>query len=299
MLNDRLQGRRRSGDLRRVRRCGGAAAGADRRQVRLRRSAGAGPARRGLLGPRRPGRVPDPQRLSWKWSAHRSTTRSRTRGPRRSSAASCTRSTGRGEPLMSRLGSKSRSPPTATSPVPTRVRRTRSGRWRAAARVGVRARRLARAARPRGRRGQRQHADRRAKRWRTSAPRHGARHVRRRPGPWGEEPGRLVGRGPALPRARLRPHPPRARAAADGGRDDLPLRHRRDRVGARAGVGGRRRQGRHARRRRRARSSTSPPACRRLQLHVCRCCSAAASGCSRTSAPTCGWSRRGLCTPRK
>ena len=48
---------------------------------------------------------------------------------------------------------------------------------------------------------------------------------------------RLVGRGPALPRPGLRPHPPRARAARDGGRDDLPLRHRRDRGGARAGRG--------------------------------------------------------------
>jgi len=43
----------------------------------------------------------------------------------------------------------------------------------------------------------------------------------------------LVGRGSAVPRPRLRPHPPRA-SAADSRRHQLPLRHR----GRRAPPGG-------------------------------------------------------------
>ena len=68
--------------------------------------------------------------------------------------------------------------------------------------------------------------------------RHGPQHVQ--PGPRRLGPGLdgLVGRGSALPRARVRPHPPRARAARDGGRHDVPLRDRRHRVGARAGARG-------------------------------------------------------------
>ena len=58
------------------------------------------------------------------------------------------------------------------------------------------------------------------------------------PGPGGGPLGRLVGRGPALPHAGLRAHPPRARAAGEAGRHDVHLRHRRHRVGARAGQGG-------------------------------------------------------------
>ena len=45
---------------------------------------------------------------------------------------------------------------------------------------------------------------------------------------WGDEP--------AVPHAGLRAHPPRAGAGRDGGRHHLPLRHRRHRVGARAGA---------------------------------------------------------------
>ena len=61
-------------------------------------------------------------------------------------------------------------------------------------------------------------------------------------GPWEDDPNAdgLVGRRPAVPPPGVRAHPPRARAARDGGRDDLHLRHRRDRVGARAGARGRR-----------------------------------------------------------
>ena len=38
---------------------------------------------------------------------------------------------------------------------------------------------------------------------------------------WDEGVARLVGRGPALPRAGVRAHPPPARAAGDGGRHDV------------------------------------------------------------------------------
>ena len=58
------------------------------------------------------------------------------------------------------------------------------------------------------------------------------------PGPWGERSlARMVGRGPAVPRAGLRAHPPRARAAHALGHD-VHLRHRRDRVGPGAGKAG-------------------------------------------------------------
>ena len=56
---------------------------------------------------------------------------------------------------------------------------------------------------------------------------HGAEHVRpdpRRMGRLGLEG--LVGRRSAVPRSDLRPHPPRPRSDRDGGRHDLPLRHR-------------------------------------------------------------------------
>ena len=53
----------------------------------------------------------------------------------------------------------------------------------------------------------------------------------------------LVGRQSALPPSRLRPHQPFARTAGDGGRNDVPLRHGRDRVGARTGAGCSRRAG--------------------------------------------------------
>ena len=80
---------------------------------------------------------------------------------------------------------------------------------------------------------------------------HGPQHVR--PGPRRLGPGLegLVGRRAAVPRAGVRAHPPRARAAGDGGRDDVPLRHGRDRGGAGAGARGRRRPRRVDRGRRR------------------------------------------------
>ncbi|HZB21618.1 MAG TPA: dihydrofolate reductase family protein [Blastococcus sp.] len=43
-----------------------------------------------------------------------------------------------------------------------------------------------------------------------------------------------MGRGPALPPRRLRPHPPRSRPGAHVRGDDVPLRHRRDRGSPRA-----------------------------------------------------------------
>ena len=97
---------------------------------------------------------------------------------------------------------------------------------------------------------------------------------------------RLVGRGPAVPHAGLRAHPPRARAARDGGRHDVPLRHRRDRVGARAGARG----GRRPRRLDRGRREHGAPvprgraARRAVPAHRRRSCSAPASGCSTASA---------------
>ena len=84
----------------------------------------------------------------------------------------------------------------------------------AAARVGLQARRLARAARPGGRRGQRQHRGLRGGAGQRRRDDHGPQHVRRRTRPLGRGPvGRLVGRRAALPHPGLRPHPPRARAA--------------------------------------------------------------------------------------
>ena len=118
--------------------------------------------------------------------------------------------------------------------------------------------------------------------------RHGPQHVRADPRRVGRGLARLVGRRAAVPRAGLRAHPSRPRADRDGGRDDLPLRHRRLRRRVRAGAGdGRRGRRRHRRRRldrapgarRRGRStssrSTSP-----------RCCSAPASGSSTASSPS-------------
>ena len=84
----------------------------------------------------------------------------------------------------------------------------------AAARVGLQARGLARAARPRGRRGQRQHRGLRGGDGERRRDRDGPQHVRRRARPLGRGPlARLVGRRAALPRPGLRPHPSRARAA--------------------------------------------------------------------------------------
>src|SRR3954470_7864894 len=58
------------------------------------------------------------------------------------------------------------------------------------------------------------------------------------------------GPGPAVPRTSVRADPSRARADRDGGRDDLPLRHRRLRRRLRTGTrDGRRRRRGHRRRR--------------------------------------------------
>ncbi|MEA2380482.1 MAG: hypothetical protein QOH72_453 [Solirubrobacteraceae bacterium] len=70
---------------------------------------------------------------------------------------------------------------------------------------------------------------------------HGPQHVRPRPRRVGSGMARLVGRGPAVPHAGLRPDQPSARVARDGGRHDVPLRHGRDRVRPRAGARGGRR----------------------------------------------------------
>ena len=56
--------------------------------------------------------------------------------------------------------------------------------------------------------------------------RHGPQHVRADPRRVGRGLARLVGRRAAVPRAGVRAHPSRPRADRDGGRDDLPLRHR-------------------------------------------------------------------------
>ena len=61
---------------------------------------------------------------------------------------------------------------------------------------------------------------------------------------------RLVGRGPALPHADVRPHAPPAAAAGDGGRHHLPLPRRLARRGAGRRPGGGRRPRRPHRRRR-------------------------------------------------
>ena len=68
---------------------------------------------------------------------------------------------------------------------------------------------------------------------------------------------RLVGSRPAVPPPGLRAHPPRPRSDRDGGRHHVPLRHRRHRVRARAGLRGGRRPGRPSRWRRRPRCASS------------------------------------------
>jgi hypothetical protein len=70
-------------------------------------------------------------------------------------------------------------------------------------------------------------------------------------GEWDEDVGWMVGLRTALPRAGLRAHSPRPRADRDGGRHELPLRHRGLRRRLRAGA----RDGRRM-------ASTSPAALR-------------------------------------
>src|ERR687898_1638398 len=102
-----------------------------------------------------------------------------------------------------------------------------------------------RRARQRGRRDGDRLAD--APAWRLP---HGTQHVRANPGRVEGGLARVVGARAALPRAGVRAHPSFARAGRDGGRHDLPLRHRglrrRLRTGARDG---RRRRGGHRGRR--------------------------------------------------
>ena len=89
---------------------------------------------------------------------------------------------------------------------------------------------------------------------------HGPQHVRRRPGAvgrrppwngwWGEDP-------PFHHPVFVLTHHARA-PLVDAGRHDVHVRHRRHRLGARAGPGRRGRQGRPHRRRRRRRAAVSP-----------------------------------------
>src|SRR5215218_1139448 len=132
----------------------------------------------------------------------------------------------------------------------------RRGR-RAVARVGVRARELAEAARPRGRRAQRRRRRRPGVGRRDRSGGDGQADVQRRCGPLGGRPerGRLVGGQPAVPRAGVRPHPPRAGDRGQGRRDLVHVRDGRRGSGARAGAGGGGRRGRFARRRRRRRAA--------------------------------------------
>ena len=143
--------------------------------------------------------------------------------------------------------------PTATSPVPTRARRIHSGSGESSFTSGW-FRSGRREPRKEGGEGQREHADRRGDLRRGH---HGSKHVRRRAWTVGRRPLEgLVGRQPALPHLGLRSHPPPARAAGDAGRNHVLLRHGWNRVGARAGLGSRRRQGRLSAAVRARRSST-------------------------------------------
>ena len=89
----------------------------------------------------------------------------------------------------------------------------------------------------------------------------------------------LVGRGAALPHAGLRPDPPPAAPARDGGRDDLPLPRRIPRRGARGRArGGQRRPRRTPRRRRDGRAADLSPQVSSTTCTSwwCRSCSAEA-----------------------
>ncbi|CAA9549138.1 MAG: Dihydrofolate reductase homolog, partial [uncultured Thermoleophilia bacterium] len=119
--------------------------------------------------------------------------------------------------------------------------------WRgrdAPARMGARHRELAPPARVGGRRAKRRLRRGRPGDEKRGRLRHGPADVRRRRGAVGRDVAGVVGRGAALPRAGLRAHPPRARAADHGGRHDVHVRHRRRGVGGRAGPDGGRGEGR-------------------------------------------------------
>ena len=91
------------------------------------------------------------------------------------------------------------------------------------------------------------------------------------PGGWGDGSlAGLVGRRPAVPRAGVRAHTPCPRAAGDGRRDDVRVRHGRDRAGAHLGAGGRGGEGRHDRRRRERRPAVPRRRARRRAHRVGR-----------------------------
>ena len=144
-------------------------------------------------------------------------------------------------------------PSTATSPVPTRPPTTRSA-WAGSACTSGRSR--ARWHEHHGRDGGEENADSAVVE--DGVADVGAYIMGRKmfdggEGPLDESWTRLVGRGPAVPRAGLRAHAPRARPAPDAGRHHVPLRDGRDRVGARAGPRGGGRRPRDGRRRRQRR----------------------------------------------
>ena len=185
----------------------------------------------------------------------------------------------------------------------SRASRTRSGiGGDAPARVGVRARGVAAAARTRGRRGEREHRGRRGVARQHRRHDHGPQHVRRPSGPVGsgEALERLVGSQSAVSSPGVRADAPRARAARARGRHDLHVRHRRHRGGARAGAAGGAGAGRGARRVARAspQRTCAPAWWTRWRSASRRCSSAAASGCSTASAPSRHWSSRRPCARR-
>ena len=94
---------------------------------------------------------------------------------------------------------------------------------------------------------------------------------------WGDEP--------AVPRAGVRAHASRARADRDGGRHDVPLRHRRHprraRARAKAAAGGK--DVGSAAAPRRSGSTCAPAWSTRCTWPSRRCCSARASSCSPAS----------------
>src|SRR6266511_3785176 len=96
---------------------------------------------------------------------------------------------------------------------------------------------------------------------------HGCRQVRLPRMAQGPGVEGLVGRQPAVPRARFRPHAPPASVDRDGGRDDLPLRRRVACRGARGGPGGRGGSGRPHRWRRHRDPQLSRCRARRPHAH--------------------------------
>ena len=113
------------------------------------------------------------------------------------------------------------------------------------------------------------------------------------PGPWGEEPwDGWWGDDPPFHHPVFVAHSPRAGDAAKGRRQQLHLRHRRNRGGACAGARGGGRQGRLARGRRRSRPAVParPVWSTRCCSTSCRSCSATARRCSTGSGRRSSWS---------